>query len=174
MALTAKQKAFIEAYLTHWNATKAALEAEYSPKTAYSIGQENLKKPEIAAAIQARLDEKVMSANEVLDRLSQQARFDLGKYVRGESVDLDALIADGYGHLIKAIKPGKFGDTIEFHDPFAALQLLGKHHGLFVDRQELTGKDGGPIELDTTGGLSDEERVERLVALTNRARARTA
>ena len=45
--LTDKQKRFCEEYVIDWNATRSALEAGYSKKTAYSIGQENLKKPEI-------------------------------------------------------------------------------------------------------------------------------
>lgn len=47
MALTDKQKRFCEEYVVDWNATRAATAAGYSEKTAYSIGQENLKKPEI-------------------------------------------------------------------------------------------------------------------------------
>lgn len=45
--LTDKQKRFCEEYVIDWNATNAALKAGYSKKTAYSIGNENLKKPEI-------------------------------------------------------------------------------------------------------------------------------
>ncbi|NCC96729.1 MAG: terminase small subunit [Synergistales bacterium] len=52
MALTAKQRAFVEAY--DGNATEAAIAAGYSKKTAYSIGQENLKKPEIMKEIKNR------------------------------------------------------------------------------------------------------------------------
>lgn len=47
MGLTDKQKRFCEEYVVDWNATRAAIAAGYSEKTAYSIGQENLKKPEI-------------------------------------------------------------------------------------------------------------------------------
>lgn len=47
MGLTGKQKRFCEEYVFDWNATRAAIAAGYSEKTAYSIGQENLKKPEI-------------------------------------------------------------------------------------------------------------------------------
>lgn len=50
--LSYKQKRFIDFY--KGNATEAALEAGYSSKTAYSIGQENLKKPEIIKEIQIR------------------------------------------------------------------------------------------------------------------------
>ncbi len=50
--LTAKQQRFVDEYLIDLNATQAAIRAGYSPKSAYSIGQENLKKPEIQEAIQ--------------------------------------------------------------------------------------------------------------------------
>lgn len=52
MALTPKQKLFVDEYLVDLNATQAAIRAGYSEKTAYSIGNENLMKPEIAKAIQ--------------------------------------------------------------------------------------------------------------------------
>ncbi len=51
--MSPKQLRFIEEYLVDHNATQAAIRAGYSEKTAYSIGHENLKKPEIAAAIAA-------------------------------------------------------------------------------------------------------------------------
>ena len=50
--LTAKQQRFIEEYLVSFNATDAAIKAGYSEKTAYSIGNENLSKPEIKAEIE--------------------------------------------------------------------------------------------------------------------------
>jgi phage terminase small subunit len=49
--MTAKQSAFVGEYLVDLNASQAAIRAGYSEKTAYSIGQENLRKPEISAAI---------------------------------------------------------------------------------------------------------------------------
>jgi phage terminase small subunit len=53
MKLTNKQDAFVKAYLLNgFNATQAAIEAGYSEKTAYSIGNENLSKPEIKKAIE--------------------------------------------------------------------------------------------------------------------------
>ncbi len=51
--MSPKQQRFVEEYLVDHNATQAAIRAGYSEKTAYSIGHENLKKPEIAAAIAA-------------------------------------------------------------------------------------------------------------------------
>ena len=45
--LTNKQRIFCHEYIVDWNATRAAKKAGYSEDTAYSIGNENLKKPEI-------------------------------------------------------------------------------------------------------------------------------
>lgn len=51
MGLTERQRRFAEIYAANPNATEAAKAAGYSPKSAYSIGQENLKKPEICEYI---------------------------------------------------------------------------------------------------------------------------
>src|SRR5699024_2447796 len=57
------------------NAKQSAIKAGYSPKTAYSIGNENLNKPELKAYIDERLKElsnhKILSAAEVLEYLSR-------------------------------------------------------------------------------------------------------
>ncbi|MGE3705714.1 MAG: terminase small subunit [Vicinamibacterales bacterium] len=52
--LTAKQRRFADEYLVDLNATQAAIRAGYSPRTAGSIGEENLNKPEIAGYIAQR------------------------------------------------------------------------------------------------------------------------
>jgi hypothetical protein len=56
--LTPKQKAFADYYIETGNATEAAIKAGYSKKTAYSIGNENLKKPEVKKYIEQRIAEK--------------------------------------------------------------------------------------------------------------------
>ena len=56
--MTKKQKRFIEEYLIDLNATQAAIRAGYSPETAGSIGNENLKKPEIRARIDKAIAER--------------------------------------------------------------------------------------------------------------------
>lgn len=68
--MTPKQKAFADYYLASGNASDAARKAGYSKKTAGSIGEENLKKPEISAYIRERMAQqdaaRVASADEVL------------------------------------------------------------------------------------------------------------
>ncbi|NIO43164.1 MAG: terminase small subunit, partial [Burkholderiales bacterium] len=78
--LTNKQRAFIESYLQCWNATQAARDAKYEGNdvTLASVGYENLRKPQIRERIKQRLNTMAMSADEVLARLSEQARGDIG------------------------------------------------------------------------------------------------
>ncbi len=93
MALNERQKAFADYYIQTGNATEAAIKAGYSEKTAYSIGNENLKKPEISAYIGARMAEqgekRVADANEVIEFYTA--------VMRGEVKDqfgLDASLSD--------------------------------------------------------------------------------
>lgn len=67
--LTAKQERFIQEYLISLNATDAAIKSGYSEKTAYAIGNENLSKPIIKAAIalsQAKTEETLSITKESL------------------------------------------------------------------------------------------------------------
>ena len=58
MGLNSRQEMFCNEYIVDYNATKAALRAGYSKKTAGSIGSENLKKPEILARVRELQEEK--------------------------------------------------------------------------------------------------------------------
>lgn len=75
--LTIKQEKFCEEYAACGNATQAAISAGYSPKTAYSIGEENLKKPEIITKLkelQARDKKKrIMNIDERQAKLTEIA-----------------------------------------------------------------------------------------------------
>lgn len=81
--LTAKQKAFADEYIKSGNASDAARKAGYSAKSAYSIGEENLRKPEVSAYIAERQkqieSERIASAEEVM-------RF-FSSVMRGEVMD---------------------------------------------------------------------------------------
>lgn len=141
MRLTNKQRAFVEFYLQTWNASEAARLAGYSEHTARVIGPENLSKPAIKAAIDRRLEQLAMGANEVLARLSQHAGGSMEDFVTlgpmGWFIDLEKAKQRGKLHLIKKIKQDKDGITLELYDAQAALVQVGKHHKLFVDRVEI-------------------------------------
>lgn len=122
--LTPKQKAFADEYIKSGNATQAALNAGYSAKTARSIGQENLTKPDISNYINERLkqieDEKIMDMKEVMQRLSEIARAEGTEEV-----------VTNQGDVI-LVKP-KTSDQIR------AMELIGKRYGAWTDKKEVSG-----------------------------------
>lgn len=151
MALTDKQQAFVSEYLRCWNASEAARRAGYAEATAYSQGQRLLKNVEVVALIEQRKAELMMSADEVLTRLTEQARATYSAYFTADgAVDLESLLADGKGHLIKKIKPTKDGLEIEFCDAQTAIFTIAKIHGLLRERTEVSGPAGGPIRTEQT------------------------
>ena len=70
--MTEKQKRFVEEYLIDLNATQAAIRAGYSPQTAYSIGEENLRKPEIKSRIDKAMAERSRRTGINQDRVLQE------------------------------------------------------------------------------------------------------
>lgn len=117
--LTPKQQRFVEEYLIDLNATQAAIRAGYSEKTAKEIGSENLTKPNIAKAI-----------TEAQEKLSNKAQVTVEMVVQG---------------LLNEAKDLSEGSTQSAR--VSAWAHLGKHLGMFKDKIEHTGKDGGPIDL---------------------------
>ncbi len=130
MALTAKQSLFIKEYLVDLNATQAAIRSGYSEKTAYRTGADNLRKPQIAAAIQDAMDERServeINSDEVLMDLAEMRDICMGR------------------------KPNPTEDVCAFNANGAlkALELLGKHFKLFTEK----------VEVEK--GRSHEERLE--------------
>ena len=135
--MTPKQKRFCEEYLIDCNATQAAIRAGYSEKTAYSIGQENMKKPEIKAYIDERMSEMqsktIADATEVLQYLTS--------VLRGESrSSVLAMCGDGCQEVIKKAPDEK--------ERLKAAEQLGKRYGLFTDKVAVDGQ----VPVVITGG----------------------
>ena len=107
--MTEKQKRFCDEYLVDYNATQAAVRAGYSAKSAYSIGEENLRKPEIKTYIDERLEqlhnERTADATEVMEFLTEVMR------------------DEGEGSVSR----------------LKAAELLGKRFGLFTDKLNVEG-----------------------------------
>jgi len=150
--LTDRQKVFVWEYLHCWNASEAARRAGYKTRS-NEAGRLAMSNPDIRAAIDVRLAEMGMSANEVLSRLSEHARGDLAPFLNPEGViDLTTPQAREHLYLIKKIKQHEVRGTnaagadfenvdteIELHDPQSALVHLGRHHKLFTDKIEQGG-----------------------------------
>ena len=170
---TLRRRKFVEEYLRCWNGAEAARRAGYSSRRGAVTASNLLACEEIQAAIQERIAETAMSADEVLLRLAEQARSIQAEYLQPDgTVDLETLITDGYGHLVKGTRWDRAGNLIvEFHDAQSALGLIGKHLRLFADQIEHSGPNGGPIETKDVSD-PDERGVALLMALYERIRAR--
>ncbi|WMM09744.1 terminase small subunit [Staphylococcus simulans] len=154
--LNKRQRTFAEAYAIpgtecYGNATKSAVFAGYSERSAYNTGQRMMKNDEIQRYIKGveekLFDENIMSGKEVLYRLTRTARAETieiepvvtkkGVYKINPTTDKHNLVYDEKVELVK--KPPKISDQNK------ALELLGKHHKLFTDKQEVTQRN---IELN--------------------------
>lgn len=127
--MTRKQKRFVEEYLVDLNATQAAIRAGYSPNTAGSIGEENLKKPEIKNAITSLLDDMAASNIATVQEIMEH----LTAVMRGETTE-EILILVGNGVQQITTK------QVSAKDRIRAAELLGKRYGLFKDKVNFEGQ----------------------------------
>lgn len=180
MALTGKQTLFVEAYLRCWNKTESARQAGYAGNDATlgAIGYENFKKPDIFDEIQRRISETAMSADEVLMRLGDQARGNMGDFWKIEEGQPPVLDLTNDKAKLQLIKKMKVKTTkrfytededpvtevtteidFELYDAQAALEKLGRHHKLFTDKTEVTGKDGAPLQAQVTHAIDPDTAI---------------
>lgn len=166
--LTGKQAQFVVEYIVDFNATKAAIRASYSEKTAYSQGQRLLKdveiKTAIAVAMEERLERTKVDADWVLKRLTAEAEADLAEIYEEDGslkpihewpkIWRTGLVAglEVEPVLKKTKKDGSeivLGITkLKVSERIKRIELIGKHIDVqaFKEKHEHTGKDGGPIE----------------------------
>lgn len=165
--LTDKQRLFVEFYLgeSYCNATDAARRAGYSDPE--MSGWENKQKLVIQEAIQERVAEVAMSADEVLLRLRDHGRGSLKPFLTEEGfIDITTDEAQQNIGLLKEIEVEKrvggpeddpwieTKTKIKLHDPQAALVHLGRHHKLFTDKTE----NATSVKLEVTAEeLNDDE-----------------
>lgn len=131
--LTPKQQTFVREYLVDLNATQAAIRAGYSAKTAGAIGDENLKKPEIAQAVQAAMDERAQRTEITADYVLTTIHETVERCKQAKPV------FDRKGEPVLVETPS--GDVVPAYvfDSTAVLrgaELLGKHLKLFTDKIE--------------------------------------
>lgn len=177
--LTPKQRYFVLEYLVDMNATRAAIQAGYSPRTARQTGSENLSKPDIRALIDAVLAERTrkleVRIDDVLRGLLCIAKADLARVVdendrprQIQDIPEDVRLAIT-GWEVKELFEGRGEDrehigrlhTFKFGNKNEAWRDLGRYLKMFTDVTE-----------DRGAGLTDEQRITRLAAIFDAARAR--
>lgn len=156
MALTPKQKRFVSEYRKDLNATRAAKAAGYSKKTAKSIGQENLTKPDIIAALAEKENRLLALADITADRtlleIARLAFGDLASFylANGKIKPFNMLTSDQRACLAGCetiIKNAQAGDgvtdevlKIKLWDKPKMLETLAKRFGMLTEKIEHSGE----------------------------------
>jgi len=150
--LRERQKRFVEEYLVDLNATQAAIRAGYSEKTAMEQGYQLLQKTSVQKAIEEaqnkRLERIQISQDEVIRRLLENADIASGK----KAIVLTQIRKSENGEIVG-------DDVAQFvYEPSSvnkALELLGKHLGMFANKVDVT-TDGKPLPTVINVTFSDE------------------
>jgi phage terminase small subunit len=181
--LSPKQQRFVAEYLIDQNATQAAIRAGYSPRTAKSIGYENLTKPDVLAAITGGLrklmDQPVSEAERIIAEAKRIAFSDIrrlydprGRLLSGQDLPDDIAPAVSSMRVVERSK-GK-GETevireVKLWDKNAAIGTLARVHKLLTEKVEVNStvetrpdpKTLSDAELDAA---LTRERIKKLEA----------
>lgn len=155
--ITKKNEVFCEEYLIDLNATQAAIRAGYSTDSAGSIGSELLKKPEIRARIDQAMAERSkrtgINADRVLRELGRIAFLNPKDVIDLNTAEVLDTATDDDLAVIAGVKvkyvPHKDFDEdgepvieqaiereVKMADKLKALELCGRHLGMFKDNPE--------------------------------------
>ena len=146
--ITKKNEVFCEEYLIDLNATQAAIRAGYSPDSAGSIGFELLKKPEIRARIDQAMAERSkrtgINADRVLRELGRIAFLNPKDVIDLDTAKVLDTATEADLAVIVGVKvkqtPTELGTSVErevkMADKLKALELCGRHLGMFKDNPE--------------------------------------
>jgi len=168
LKLTPKQRLFVQEYLIDLNAKQASIRAGYSPANAEFQGHQLINNPKVKQAIELAMYEREQRTKVTQDRVIEE----LAKIAFLNPTDIineyDASLRNGAARedtaAISSIRvrrtPSKNGMGIEreikLHDKIRALELLGKHLGLFNDKLNITA-DAVVRIVDDLGDSKDKD-----------------
>ena len=169
--LDAREKFFVDEYLVTLNPEKAALAAGYSKSVArtkaYLWVSSSKHKPHVFESIQASMQKRAerteITQDRVLEEYAKLAFLDPRKFydAEGRLIDIPDLPADvaaaisGMDIAVEKAGADESGNPvfaqvrkIKLADKKGALDSVARHLGMFNDKMQLTGKDGGAIEIE--------------------------
>lgn len=147
--LTEKQRRFVDEYLIDLNATQAAIRAGYSVKTAKDIGCQNLAKLNIQQEISEKMAERSkrtgVNQDRIVMELAKIAFVNAADVIDSDDATIKAGATADDTAAIQSVKvkviPTKEGEGVEreirLNDKLKALELLGKHLGMWNDKLDV-------------------------------------
>lgn len=143
--MTDKQERFCEEYMIDLNATQAAIRAGYSPKTANEQGSQLLAKLSIQnriAQLQAEQSRRTgVSTDRVVRELAKIAFVNAADLIDPKTASLKSDASHDDLAAVQSVKVKMFGEDgleqeVKLADKLRALDLLGKHLGMYKDTSE--------------------------------------
>lgn len=157
--MTEKQKIFADEYLIDLNATRA-----------YKVAYPSVKKEQTAAAAAARMLRNVKVQEYIADRMEERQKRteitqdrvleELAAIAFARATDYAQVIggtvqirnteelSEEQVKAIAGIKEGKFGVELKLNDKEKALELLGRHLGMWNDKLQVSGMEEEKSKLD--------------------------
>lgn len=163
--LTEKQQRFVEEYLIDLNATQAAIRAGYSAKTADQQGSRMLANVKVQEAISKAMAERSkrtgVNQDRVVLELAKIAFVNANDVIDSDSATIKEGATAEDTAAIQSVKvkiiPTKEGEGVEreirLNDKIKALELLGKHLGMWNDKLDVN--VAIPIVISGSDALED-------------------
>ena len=163
--LTTKQKCFIEEYLLDLNATQAAIRAGYSARNADKISSELMGKTRVSEAIKEKMAERSrrtgINQDRVIQELARVAFVNPQNVIDTETGKIKPEASEDDLACIQSVKVKKTETArtttvereVKLADKMKALELLGKHLGMYTDKIDLD----ADMDLNITVDYGDEE-----------------
>lgn len=144
-----KQQRFVDEYLIDLNATQAAIRAGYSVKTANEQGARLLANVSISNAIAKEMAERSkrtgINQDRVVLELAKIAFANIADFINVDDATVKEIASKDDLATICSVRiktfQNRYGETgtereIKIYDKIRALELLGKHLGMFTNKVE--------------------------------------
>ncbi|CAA7626651.1 terminase small subunit [Magnetospirillum sp. SS-4] len=157
--LTARQERFVQEYLIDLNATRAAIRAGYSARTAAQQGERLLRnvevKREVERAMSMVAQRIAVTVDRVVEELAVMAFFDPANLISVAGPEDIAKLPEPVRRAIVGWSWDRHGHfVLRLADKGVALERIGHYLGMFVERKEV----GAPGDFDT---MTMDQKMER-------------
>lgn len=149
-----RHKRLADEYLVDLHETNAAIRAGYTGQHLCVTARRIMRRPDVQEYIKQRMMEREIrtevTQDMVIKELANIAFADPRSVMSWGPdgvilIDSQAITRE-QAAIVSEVAETKDGVRLKTHSKMQALELLGKHMGMFKDRVEVTGKDGAPLQ----------------------------